>query len=66
MVNVCVWSKNCGSTYMRYRQAKYEPRPERKNCMAEMKLKQQIWIGIHKSGPILLMSEYIGRFDGND
>lgn len=44
---------------MRYRQAKYDPRPERKNCMAEIKLKQQIWIGIHKSGPILLMLEHV-------
>lgn len=25
----------------------------RKNCRAEIKLKMQIWIGIHMSGPIL-------------
>lgn len=41
------------TTHMRYLVARKEARPLRKNCRAEIILNRQIWIGIHRSGPIL-------------
>lgn len=40
-------------THMRYLVARNDARPFKKNCIAEIRLKIQSWIGIHISGPIL-------------
>ena len=39
-------------TDIKYLVARNDALPERKNCIAEIRLKMQIWIGIQRSGPI--------------
>lgn len=41
-------------TYIRYRQARKDARPLMKNWRPEIKLKMQIWMGIQRSGPMLM------------